>query len=330
MKKPLTSILLSALLFCIIIPIYSFAQNVTNESGKIYHSKVRKGMFIPHYDSLLLSGQYEKSIINNTIIVNDTSSKPFQISYGIYGIAIAYSLLGNIDSAYYYLDKYVNTSLDDKAIFVDKNLDTLKHYTNRWNALVKKIEQGYVENIGVIKDTNLAIRLFYLGIEDQKYRIILDVLEQYSEEDGEKDVASHYAMQDTCVKIIEQYGIPTISMVGKYASDQFFFILQHTESKTQNKYYKLVKKAWERGDFDSIDYAMFTDRALMSRNKKQIYGTQMIKKSDDKKYPNQFYLYPVKDFKNVNKRRKEMGFTETVEEWINRRPGAFIPKEYYK
>ena len=75
---------------------------------------------------------------------------------------------------------------------------------------------------------------------------------------------------------------------------------------------------------------MFTDRALMSRNKKQIYGTQIIKKSDDKKYPNQFYLYPVKDFKNVNKRRKEMGFKETVEEWIKRRPDAFIPKEYYK
>ncbi len=323
------------ILFIIVIVCWqnlSYSQNVeiTNESVKIYHSKESKCMYIPHYDSLLLSGQYEKSIIYNTIIVNDTSSKPFQISYGIYGIAIAYSLLGNIDSAYYYLDKYVNTSLDDKAIFVDKNLDTLKHYTNRWNTLVKKIEQGYVENIGVIKDTNLAIRLFYLGIEDQKYRIILDVLEQYSEEDGVKDEASHYAMQDTCIKIIYNYGIPTISMVGKYASDQFFFILQHTESKTQNKYYKLVKKAWKRGNFDSISYAMFTDRALMSSNKKQIYGTQIIKTTNDKKYPNQFYLYPVKDFKNVNKRRKDMGFTETVEEWIKRRPGAFIPKEYYK
>jgi len=53
-------------------------------------------------------------------------------------------------------------------------------------------------------------------------------------------------------------------------------------------------------------------------------------RTDHKKYPNKYILYPVKDFKNVNKRRREMGFKETVEEYVKRHSGAFIPKEYYE
>ncbi len=321
---------------CILISLYlyNYCHSQIREDiqipVKIYHNNEKRVMNIPFYDSLLLSGEYEKSIINNIKIVNDTTLKHFQVSYAIYMISIANILLGKIDSAYYYLDKFVNTSFDDRVIFVDRNLDTLKHYSDRWNSLVNKVEQKFVENIGVIKDTNLAIRLFYLGIEDQKYRTILSFLRQYTEEDNYKAVTSHYALQDSCMNIINQYGVPTISMVGQFASNKFFLLIQHSEPKTQDKYYKLVKKAWKKGDFDSISYAMLTDRVLMGKKKKQIYGTQLIKRSNDKKYPNQLYLYPVKDFKNLNKRRKKIGFTETIEDWIKRQPEAFIPKEYYE
>ena len=136
-------------------------------------------------------------------------------------------------------------------------------------------------------------------------------------------------MQRTCIDIIEKYGLPTISMVGSFASDQFFFILQHTELEIIEKYYPKVKKAWEKGDYDSIDYAMLTDRLLMFKGNDQIYGTQIVMRTDHDKYPNKHILYPVKDFKNVNKRRKKMGFKETVEEYVKRR-NAIIPEEYYK
>ena len=333
MKKPLTSILLLVLLFSIIIPLYSFAQNGVNlkNNDKIYHRPNRSNrIFIPRFDSLFLSNKYNESIVYNQNIINDTHSSLYKTNLGIYRIATCYSKINNIDSAYYYLNKYMINSEDDRAILVDKNFDTLRFYVDRWNKVKRNIENGFVKNIGVVRDTNLAIQLFYLGIEDQKYRMILPILNQYDTTDQVKEDTNNFLMQRTCIDIIEKYGIPTISMVGSFASGQFFFILQHTELEVIEKYYPKVKKAWKKGDYDSIDYAMLTDRLLMYNGNDQIYGSQIMMRTDHKKYPNKYILYPVKDFKNVNKRRKEMGFTETVEEYVKRFPDGFIPEEYYK
>jgi hypothetical protein len=250
--------------------------------------------------------------------------------YGIYRIAIAYTLLKEIDSAFYYLNEYVDNSDDDRVLLADKKFNILREQSEKWGKLQIKIEQGFVHNVGIIKDTSLAVRLFYLGIEDQKYRLFYPVLNQYEIADRENDEKNDYDMQDSCIKIITQYGLPTISMVGGYASMQFFLLLQHSNSNVMGKYYKLVKKAWKRGDFNSMDYALLTDRVRTSNDKKQIYGTQIQRSSNDKKYPNQFYLLPVKNFKNVNKRREKMGFLETVEEYVLSFSDAFIPKEYYQ
>ena len=310
-----------------------FAQNILSKKtiDKIYHRSNRgTRIFIPRFDSLFLSNKYKESIVYNQNIINDTNSSLYKTNLGIYRIAACYSKINNIDSAYYYLNKYIINSEDDRAILVDKNFDTLRFYVDRWNEVKKNIENGFVKNIGVVKDTNLAIQLFYLGIEDQKYRMILHVLDQYDTTDQVKEDTNNFSMQRTCIDIIEKYGIPTISIVGNFASGQFFFILQHTELKVIEKYYPKVKKAWKKGDYDSIDYAMLTDRLLMYKGKDQIYGTQIMMRTDHKKYPNKYILYPVKDFKNVNKRRKEMGFKETVEEYVKRHSGAFIPKEYYE
>ena len=316
------------LLCCLSLSFFSFSQN----TGKLYALQSEKEVLwvtINEYDTFLVQKRYDESKVFNLKILSDSTSNNKDIYKSVYRIAVCCANLNQIDSAFYYLDLYVKYSPDDIVLFVDTNFNMLKSY-KEWNKLKQKIELAFIENIGEVKDTNLALRLFYLGIEDQKYRLILDAIEQYSENDREKDIASHYAMQDTCVKIIEKYGIPTISMVGAYSSRCFFYILQHTEFEVMNKYYPLVKKVWKKGDYSSISYAMLTDRILKYKGKKQIYGTQLTWSTFDKKYPSQYYLYPVKDFKNVNKRRKEMGFTTTVEENVKRFPNGFIPKEYYE
>ena len=54
----------------------------------------------------------------------------------------------------------------------------------------------------------------------------------------------------------------------------------------------------------------------MDLHRKQLYGTQLIQnRKTQKKYPGKFVLYPVRDFKNVNTRRKNIGFKTTVEEY---------------
>lgn len=321
MKKTLLLVLFLA-------PFLSYSQS----AGKIYDLQSKKEVIwvtINEYDTFLVQKRYDESKFLNLKILSNSTSNNKDIYKSFYRIAVCCANLNQVDSAFYYLDLYVKASPDDMALFVDTNFNILKSY-KKWDKLKQKIELAFLENIGEVKDTNLAIQLFYLGIEDQKYRIILYALEQYSENDREKDIANDYAMQDSCIKIVEKYGIPTKSMVGAYSSLCFFLILQHTEFEFMNKYYPLVKKVWKKGDYSSKAYAMLTDRILKYKRKKQIYGSQLTWSTADKKYPSQYYLYPVKDFKNVNKRREKMGFKETVEEYVKCFPNGFIPKEYYK
>jgi len=316
------------LLCCLLLSFFGFSQ----DTGKSYNLQSKKEILwvaINEYDTFLVQTRYDESKVFNFKILADSTSNIKDVYKSVYRIAVCCANLNQVDSAFYYLDLYVKYSPDDMVLFVDTNFNMLKSY-KKWENLKQKIELSFLENIGEIKDTNLALRLFYLGIEDQKYRIILFTLNQYRDEDRKKSIESDYALQDTCIKIIEKYGIPTISMVGAYSSRCFFYVLQHTEFEVMNKYYPLVKKVWEKGDYSSISYAMLTDRVLKYKEKKQIYGTQLTWSTADKKYPSQYYLYPVKDFNNVNKRRKEMGFTTTVEENVKRFPNGFIPKEYYK
>lgn len=318
-----------SLLLILFVSNFSFAQKNSNipKCEKLYHKNPQE-IVVYKSDSLFLLGEYENSKEFNLNNINDTSLGQYYLYRSVYRLANSYSKLGEIDSAFYYLNILVNNSCDDRIIFVDKNFDTLRAYEKQWNDLKQKIKNSFVENIGTIKDTNLAIELFYLGILDQKYRVYLPSLGQYSKEDGKKYIENEEYLGEKYQKIIKETGLPTLSMVGKFSSIQFFLMIQHSMDK--RKYYKLVKKAWGKGDYDSVSYAMLTDRVLMERDKKQIYGTQLSSRSDEKKYPGKLILYPVKDFKNVNKRRKKMGFKETVEEYVKFFSNGFIPEEYYK
>jgi hypothetical protein len=58
---------------------------------------------------------------------------------------------------------------------------------------------------------------------------------------------------------------------------------------------------------------MMEDRLLMYEGKEQIYGTQG--RTININQPNQQnIIWPIADFENINKRRSEAGFTDTVEE----------------
>ena len=63
---------------------------------------------------------------------------------------------------------------------------------------------------------------------------------------------------------------------------------------------------------------MMLDRKLANEGKEQIYGTQIYGKRIINKQTGKeeffYYVVPIKDAKNVNKRRKEAGFELTVEE----------------
>lgn len=107
-------------------------------------------------------------------------------------------------------------------------------------------------------------------------------------------------------KIISKHGWPTIRLVGKKASWGAWLLAQHADSnKAFQKYaLKLMKKEAKKNPKNVVkrDIAFLTDRILINAKKKQVYGSQFRFPKNKGAMP-----FPIKDIKNLEKRRKEYG-----------------------
>jgi len=130
-------------------------------------------------------------------------------------------------------------------------------------------------------------------------------------------------------KIIKKYGYPGKTLVGEPENKTAWLVIQHSPKIDQ--YLPIIKKAADTEELPFRLYAMMLDRQLMQENKEQIYGTQgasfFITKNRKKETIS--LIWPIKDFDNVNKLRKEAGFNETIEEYSKGLFGNdFIFKRY--
>ncbi|MDP2947485.1 MAG: hypothetical protein Q8N88_05210 [Nanoarchaeota archaeon] len=98
-------------------------------------------------------------------------------------------------------------------------------------------------------------------------------------------------------KIIEDYGYPTQKLIGKQAMGSFWILIQHQDFDLG-----LQEECLKNCDFQPKEEAPLTDRVLLNSGKKQIYGTQFHR---DKKL--NLVPRPIKDIKNLDKRRKSVG-----------------------
>jgi len=305
----------------------SFSQKIDLPFGeKIYeNSKYNYANLVIIADSLQFMGDYESSLR-----INQIKLEKELIPAVIYRIAISYSQLNMTDSAFFYLDQFIQYSFDDRLIMIDKNFDNLRKDSINWSVLIDKIELNYLKYLPDSADKKLALRLFYLGIEDQKYRTFLNNMKQITRDSiGYKIRNSDYSNLNALDSIIRLYGFPTISKVGKLGCENAIMIIQHSD---KIKYYfpRYIKDLLVLNEINPLTYALITDRYLMDCHKKQIYGTQLYSNLWTMIwYPGKTILYPVKDFKNVNERRKLIGYKSTVEEYVNRFSDGIIPRRYY-
>ncbi|ANH83954.1 hypothetical protein A8C56_14510 [Niabella ginsenosidivorans] len=131
-------------------------------------------------------------------------------------------------------------------------------------------------------------------------------------------------------KIIAHYGYPGKSLVGEPTNTAVFFVIQHSDKIPF--YLPLIKKAAETKELPFRYYAMMLDRKLAGEGKEQVYGTQVFSQqitdpgTGEKKMFD--YVVPVRDPKNVNKRRKDAGFDSTIEENALRLGVTYKPYTY--
>lgn len=165
-------------------------------------------------------------------------------------------------------------------------------------------------------DSILKKKLELIEIEDQTLRKLLpDVTKRFGKNSNEKNYFwSLIRKQDSiCTqkisKIIDTYGWVGKSRIGEKANQTLWLVIQHADISIQEKYLPLLKRSVSKGESQGWHLAFLQDRILVRNKKKQLYGTQVVWDKKLKKMK----IYPVKDFKNVNNRRKKLGLS-TIEE----------------
>jgi hypothetical protein len=129
--------------------------------------------------------------------------------------------------------------------------------------------------------------------------------------------------QEKIKLILDKYGWIEQSKIGAKAAEAFFFTIQHSDTTLMIKWFPEFKRLTDIGEADKVECAMMEDRLLMWKGKKQIYGTQATIFRDDKKLA----IWPIEDSKNVNERRKKIGFALTVEENADRLKAIYNENE---
>lgn len=284
MKKKTTIVTIALLVFN-----FSCTQNqqkyseLVSEASKLYEN-----------GEYLKSGQkysHAFTALENKAIVKDR-----------YNAARAYSLANEVDSAFiqlFKISKKENYS-DYKQIRTDPTLTSL-HSDKRWDVVVENVKANKIALMATL-DTILQ--------DDQKYRgMINEIADTYgwqSEElkahwkvINEKDSINLMKVE----RILDQHGWLSSDRVGIQGNVTLFLVIQHADLETQLKYLPVVRKAVEKGDAQAKHLALLEDRVAIRQGKKQIYGSQVRKDPET----DEFYVLPLKDPEDVDKRRAEVG-----------------------
>jgi hypothetical protein len=298
------------LIFAIILlTTMTFGQNIPKE----YFDLVKIA------DSLYNTKDFRKSA--------DKYSEAFKangwkgLSNDRYNAACSWALASAPDSAFFQLDRIATLMnyLNYGHITSDPDLNSL-HNDNRWKPLIEKIKQNKDKSEANLNKPLVAI-LDSINIEDQKYRKQSNEIEKKYGWDS-KEMQEHWKLiseKDSInlikVKaILDKYGWLGADIVGKQGNTTLFLVIQHSDQATQEKYLPMMREAVKNGKAHGYDLALLEDRVALGQGKKQIYGSQIGRDPETQVY----YISPLEDPDNVDKRRAEVGLgplSEYVNHW---------------
>ncbi|SEK35264.1 DUF6624 domain-containing protein [Parapedobacter koreensis] len=241
-----------------------------------------------------------------------------------YEAARLWALGDETDSAFYQLDRVVKAGYRDYlTIRLDTAFDSL-HNTIRWNNILDSIRaNGLKTEEARFKNINkrLALLLDTVHIDDQLYRLQMSVIEfKYGWDSPE--MAAVIALIDDYDKrnvqkvtnILDEYGWLGKEDIGEQGNETLFLVIQHSDLATQERYLPMISQAVKDGKAKPSSLALLEDRIALRQGKEQLYGSQIIR--DDK--TGKYYVQPLVDPENVDKRRDEVGLqpiAEYVRQW---------------
>ena len=103
--------------------------------------------------------------------------------------------------------------------------------------------------------------------------------------------------------IIDKYGWLGPDVIGDEGNAALFLVIQHSDIVSQEKYLPVMRDAVNNGKAKATSLALLEDRVALRQGKNQIYGSQVVW---DMK-TNEYYLMPLEDPENVDKKRSLIG-----------------------
>jgi hypothetical protein len=234
-----------------------------------------------------------------------------------YNAACSWALAGNADSAFFQLDRLAKKGnlTNYGHVTADSDLNSL-HADKRWPALLELVKQNK-DKAEANLNKPLASQLDSIYIEDQKYRQMMgDIEKKYGAESSEmKNIWRTIRQRDsinliTVTMILDKYGWLGADVVGQQGNVALFLVIQHSNQKTQEKYLPMMRSAVKNGKASSSNLALLEDRVALGQGKKQIYGSQI-----DRDQQGKYFVSPIEDELNVNKRRASVGL-DPLEEYV--------------
>lgn len=224
----------------------------------------------------------------------------------LYNLGCYYSLNGNSDSAMCFINWAVNKGFRNcDWLTKDADLVPLRNRSDWENLMSNCIEKSKQS-----KDTILADYIMTLRGNEKKYRLQLDTLVRDHGIDSRAydslwDIINSIDKRNIQIidSIVELHGFPDNCMVGTSAAFTVFLIIQHADTSSHRRYFPMIQESVDKGCFGKSHIAYLTDRILMNREFKQLFGTQL---SWDESL-NKYTLIPIIDSVNIDIRRKLFG-----------------------
>jgi len=279
--------------------------------------------FLNEVHDLRIDGQYD-SIISRieTELIKDSVIKP----YHYHQLSCYYALKRNYNKSFMNLYKALHYKLSINDVLTDTDIELLYNLPE-WKNVKDTIIAIYLRKNLNITDASLSLKLWQMGIEDQRYRTLrgnnkrFNLIRGSSEYDSMSEVYSNKIKNNLSFikELVHNKKWPLYSEVGNEAGDAAFLIVQHSGNiRLIKRALKLIKIAVRNDEASKSSYVMMLDRYLMYKKKKQIYGTQARRYSkgidkNGKSIIGKMFLWPIEDEINVSKRRKEMGMNSIQE-----------------
>ena len=227
-----------------------------------------------------------------------------------YQAACAWSMASEIDSAFYHLNKiaisgnYVNY----ERLIAEPALKKL-HKDNRWTPITIMIDASQLLAEPKL-DRKLALVLDSIHTNDQQYRMQLingrkaSGIPLKNKEELLQQIKYHDSLNLAKVtRIINERGWLSADIIGYNGNSALFLVIQHSNLPTMLKYLPIIKDAVTKGNAKASSLATLEDRINTLQNKKQIYGTQLVRDTNTGKST----LSPLVDPDHVDERRAQVG-----------------------